>query len=38
VADTAGSTSKRAQEASLDTESLRQLSVRLEELVRGFRT
>ena len=38
VADAAGSTSKRAQEASLDTESLRELSIRLEELVRGFRT
>lgn len=38
VADAAGNTSKRAQEASLDTESLRELSVRLEELVRGFKT
>ena len=38
VADAAGSTSQRAQEASLDTESLRELSIRLEELVRGFRT
>jgi methyl-accepting chemotaxis protein len=38
VAEAAGSTSKRAQEASLDTESLRELSVRLEELVRGFQT
>ena len=38
VADAASSTSKQAQEASLDTESLRELSVRLEELVRGFQT
>ncbi len=38
VADSARNTSDQAQKASLGTEELRQLSLRLEELVRGFRT